>query len=198
MSSAYQAQKRHKSICVERRQEKSSSDEIHGKKSGMNYYPALIIFVWPNFHSFRYEKERKKFPIVGHKHIDRNFSCLLLFLFSHFFRIFLMRIFALKSRNLTRKTLSLIGHDGIANFRHVFRRDMTRYQWLYLNYSNCTPFFPRENDGKIHITIRLSRNPTRFWVKMFKFEKKIVKMSTFRLSFMFKSASENQYSIVYY
>lgn len=132
--------------------------------------------------------------IVGHKHIC-NISFLLLFLFSQFFfQIFLMWFFAAKSRIWLMKALLLVRSCDASTFNYIFIPNIACYQWFYLNYSNCTPFFPRENDGEMNITVRLSRLATRFWGKIFSFEKKIVKMSTF----MLKLASENQYSIVYY
>lgn len=136
----------------------------------MNYI--LPYYYLTEFHSFqRYIPYRR-----SQTHWKHFF--LLLFLFSHFFQIFLFWFFAWETQIFLSRALLLVKSCDASTFNHIFNPNIAWFQWFHFNYSNCTPFFLRENDGKMNITIRLSRLPTRFWVKIFNFEKKIVKMST--------------------
>lgn len=145
---------------------------------------------WPNFRSFHIPYRRSQI------HLHKIFLARFFFFFLHIFSDFSWTICAAKTRNCFLKTLFPAAQRSTRAFGRVFDPRTVCYQWFYLIYSSCSPFFPREKDGKTNVTVRLARNPTRFWVKMFNFEKKIVKMSTVCLSFMFKLASENRYSIV--
>lgn len=134
--------------------------------------PALISsFVWPNFPS------RQTHIPYRRSQTPRN--DFLFPFFTVFFLTFLMRFSALKTRKYLLKTLAVVNSSSALTLGVVFYPDIACNEWLYLKYSNCTPFFPRENDGELNITVRLSRDPTRFWVKCSALRRKFVKMRTF-------------------